>query len=264
MVAGTYGAGTSTVLPTSSGGALVTSTELNGSSVVGPSSNGSMLVTPDAAGSSAVAPSSNGQVIVGSELAGVSVLVPTSSGVVQSGALAGSSAVVPTSSGTMGLTPGQGEGTSTVIIVSRGTATRDVGFYTDVSRILRTRYRTEFADPFSVPTQYDNLPFERPEDVAWARVMISFGEAPDPGTVSTIVYGQFVSGALDVRLWAPSNYGMAPLWELADSLVLPFTEQALANGVHLTQPVVASQGFDGSQWRVRVRCPFWAENIIRR
>lgn len=103
--------------------------------------------------------------------------------------------------------------------------------------------------------EYDNAPFDQPQNEAWIRwhVRITERRMIEFGSVKT--YKSFGSGM--AQIFTPLETGDAQALELANTIEAQF-RMVTVNGVHWLTPTMVNVGrVDKKWWQVNVICPFW-------
>lgn len=122
--------------------------------------------------------------------------------------------------------------------------------------VVRDRFKTEIADPNSLPTQYDNDAFDPPVDgeTSWAHWSVRIA-AED-----VEIGGGFrhTPGLATANLFVPAGSGTHDALLLAGEIVTAFRSVA-DRGVTFQSPSLSRTGRAGSWWQINVRCPFYFE-----
>lgn len=136
-----------------------------------------------------------------------------------------------------------------------------VDFYERVSNIIRARFKSQVADPYS-PTlgvQYDNdAAFTKPQNTVWVRFTISFGDAFQ---VTLGANKRFrTPGLATASIFTPVGVGNQPAMELTDLINNAFRSLD-DNGVVFQTPRPVKVGRQGKEWQDNVICPFYADDF---
>jgi len=125
---------------------------------------------------------------------------------------------------------------------------------------INSRFHTSVATPQSLTTkvQYDNAPFDPPDNATWVRVSILAGEPV------TVEFGDSMRyrtpGVMDALISIPIESGTKDALELADVIAAAF-RYVTAGGVTYGLPGVRTMGRSGSWWQINVSCPFYADTV---
>jgi hypothetical protein len=135
-----------------------------------------------------------------------------------------------------------------------------LGFYSRTSKAIRSRWRTQCATPFGIPTQYPNLPFVQPAGVLWARISVEyqdFDEAARGGAGATYI----VPGSLHVELRAPVLLGVKALHEKADAIAAVLQRQE-SNGIVYGMASIGDARAEADDFRLRIAIPFRSADLL--
>jgi len=126
-----------------------------------------------------------------------------------------------------------------------------------IHNAARTRYNLIAADGWVV--QYDNAPFEPPDNSKWVQWHIEIGNSQLVQFGQSRTYRHF--GEATASLFVPIESGDRDILRRADVIAAVF-RNTTADGVHWRVPTVRSIGQQGQKWwRVNVVCPFFADEI---
>ena len=124
-----------------------------------------------------------------------------------------------------------------------------------------SRFKTMVEDPESVPTQYDNFPFERPADKLWVRWSILPGTSDQVSTGGGAGSDRFrTPGVCRATIFAPVESGTKKSHDLAKLIVAAF-RAVTASGVTYRTPSVTNIGRNGKWWVTDVEVPFYTDTI---
>jgi len=126
-----------------------------------------------------------------------------------------------------------------------------------ISDAVRKHYRLQFASPQGISSQYDNLPFSKPNASTWARTSVGFDVPPSGVQVGASSTDRIIQGYLEAEISSPSYMGESAALEAADALATAFRQTEVAPA-RFQSPSVQRTGGDGAAYRAVVRCPFWA------
>lgn len=126
---------------------------------------------------------------------------------------------------------------------------------------IRNRFKTLVSTPKSLPTQYDNLPFERPEDSLYCRLAIRPGDSSrvSVGSPGNNRFRQ--SGIWVASLFEPIERGEDTVVDLADFISRAFVSQGSYQGVTFRAPSITKVGRAGKYWQVNVTCEWYSDYI---
>lgn len=132
--------------------------------------------------------------------------------------------------------------------------------FEDLANTVRCRFDSLIAEPLGIPTQYDNQPFEKPENSKWVRLAVR-----PSGTSQVDVGAQTkryrIQGVAIASVFIPVAQGDLGALELCDSIAAVF--RTVTDGrVKFRTPTVINQGRKGKEWQYDVSCPFFADNLI--
>ena len=132
--------------------------------------------------------------------------------------------------------------------------------YQSACNIIRTRFKTEIADIYSLSTQYDNDGlFNKPDDgTEYSRFNIRTVSAEQVETGSTHRYRRF--GLVVVQLFFPFGIGDKDLKITEDHIISAF-EGSNDSDVHFKTAYLEEVGRDGSYWQENVNLPFYFDDV---
>jgi hypothetical protein len=125
---------------------------------------------------------------------------------------------------------------------------------------IRARFKAQVATPESLATQYDNAPFNKPEDSIWCRWTILPGEDTKVSMGSPGASLYRTVGIAVAQLFGPLRAGDSPLWDVADKVKAAFESESF-DGIVFKTPNVKRVGERNGQWQVNVTCPFHYDEI---
>lgn len=128
--------------------------------------------------------------------------------------------------------------------------------YEAAGNAIRTRYGTLIEDVvpgMSGNVQYDNAPFDPPEDAMWSRVAIRYG--PQRATEHGATLRYRTNGVAIVSVFTPIESGDRDGLVVADTIVEAF-RAVTADGVKYISPNVESMGRQRMWWLINVTIEF--------
>jgi len=120
-----------------------------------------------------------------------------------------------------------------------------------VANTIRTRFRTEVAGDLSLPTQYDNAPFSKSENVKWCRFTVKPGQSAQIGCTGPNSRPYRTVGVCIAQLFGPVDKGDKDLWEIADSVIAAFRGESVS-GVVFGDYNVNNIGRVDNEWQMNV------------
>lgn len=128
--------------------------------------------------------------------------------------------------------------------------------FEDLETVVRTRFRDLVAGPESLPTGYEDAPFDPPDVSPWAEINTIAGdpfiaELGEEKTYRT-------AGVVFVRIHVPIEDGERVARRLADAVVRNF-RAVFDRGVLFRVPGAPTSKRDGPWWTVTIECPFLSD-----
>lgn len=112
---------------------------------------------------------------------------------------------------------------------------------------------TEFAVVESVSVQYDNAPFDPPDEDPWVRFTIVWGSARQTEIGATPKFRG--AGVAIAQIFVLEETGTNVLNDLADKIAAVFRKYTDGT-VTFRTPSPRLVGRDGKWWQLNVECPF--------
>lgn len=131
-----------------------------------------------------------------------------------------------------------------------------LGIYQAISHLVRVRFEQLIAVPRSLPTAYDNLPFNPAPSLTWARVKVRCEDAQQIALGEGNRYRK--RGAATVSIQTPLGEGVTAVHLIAVAVQDAFRRASSAH-VRFTSPSIGPGYRDGADWTVDVVCPFYAD-----
>ncbi len=128
---------------------------------------------------------------------------------------------------------------------------------TPVSQVCRSQFKTLVTDVVPIPTQFENLPFTRP-DTLYVSLSILPGDKRQVSAGKNCRYRQ--TGIMLARIFGELEKGDGHLIELADFIEDAFRSKTYSNVVFST-PSTNRVGRAGKYWQVNVSCPWYSDFI---
>lgn len=122
---------------------------------------------------------------------------------------------------------------------------------TTITNAIRSRFKTQIADVYSLTTQYDNQDMAKPS-LPWCRLSILDGESFQ----TQIVSGYRTAGVMIAQLFYPLGTGDKDARIMAGHIDTAFKSVALS-GIQFQTPSVKVIGRRDDSWQVNVTCPFY-------
>jgi hypothetical protein len=124
---------------------------------------------------------------------------------------------------------------------------------------ITQRWSTLVATPQSLPTQYDNAPYEKRKAAKWARLTVL------PAETVQKEYGNVKShrttGVIKAQLFGDLKLGLASLLGLVD-VIRPIFSNTSADGVIYQAPTYTNNGRQEGQWQVTLTIPFIYDDTL--
>jgi hypothetical protein len=126
------------------------------------------------------------------------------------------------------------------------------------ANIIRSRFKTQVADAETVEVQYDNAPFDAPNDTLWIQLSILPGDSILAEIGETKTYRN--PGVAIAAIYAPVGIGTKSSLEIADVINAAFRATS-DSGVTFRTPSVKRIGRtrDGNSWQTNVSIPFFSD-----
>ena len=128
---------------------------------------------------------------------------------------------------------------------------------------IRSRFKTlveDVADP-ALPTEYDNAPFQQPENTQWCRWSIRPASRTQMDVGSSTKRKRTVGVAI-AQIFLPLEQGDKAHLVVADAIEAVFKPGAAAGVTYRTpEIVVVGRANDNKWWQVNVTCPFYADDV---
>jgi len=131
--------------------------------------------------------------------------------------------------------------------------------FESVANTIRSRFKAQIADVYSLPTQYDNAGLDRPHALH-GRLTIHWGDTEQVSLGAPASRRFRTVGVMTVSLFVPVEYGDQPALEAADRITTAFRGVEASN-VHFGTPSIVRVGRSESTWQINVHCPFWADDL---
>lgn len=135
--------------------------------------------------------------------------------------------------------------------------------WADIAKTCRNKYNLLIEEPESLPTQFDNVEFIKPDpqdrSVKWARLQILEGDTRQATLGSGTANRYRTPGIMLVSLFVPAGVGDGKQRELADVISSKF-RSVTYDGVVFHTPRINPIGRDGEWYQVNVTCPFHADD----
>lgn len=132
--------------------------------------------------------------------------------------------------------------------------------YNALSDAINSRFKTQVADVVPITAQYDNFPFTPPNDSAWARFKINFGQRTQISSGGDGSNLFRVIGVAVASIFVPIESGSNAALVIADVVDSAFRATSTADVVYRT-PSVESIGVSGKWWQFNVNIPFYSDTV---
>ena len=129
-----------------------------------------------------------------------------------------------------------------------------------MANAARSRFKTQIADAYSLPVQYDNQDYDNPDNTLWCRLSIRFGETAVVEIGGSGGNKYRTQGIMYAQLFAPTGEGDKNILQMAGRINSAF-KCVSQSGVNFKTPSIKQVGRLGSEWQVNVVCPFYADTI---
>lgn len=126
--------------------------------------------------------------------------------------------------------------------------------------VVRSRWKAQIEDAQSIPTGYDNAPFNEPTDGStWARFSVIPGESQQKSMGGTNRRFRTVGIGM-AQIFTGTETGTKTSNVLINAIVTAFRGVTDTSVVFRT-PSVVRVGRTGKWWQVNVICPFYADDF---
>ncbi len=127
----------------------------------------------------------------------------------------------------------------------------------ETASTIRNRWATLVETPQSLPTEYDNAPFDKPDDSQWARLTVLPGDSFQMELGSASPHKSV--GLAVAQIFVPSNSGTRAAMLLVVAAAAEFKAQVVS-GVTFRSPSVRRVGLSGMWWQVNLSMPYYTED----
>ena len=150
----------------------------------------------------------------------------------------------------------------TLTAVAPTTRQRLAGLYSEIGRLCRNRWRLEIAEPLSVATRYENMPFTAPDGTYTELAVVHDGTTQlHVGNEETAV---MATGYLEARVWGGLHRGVHSLYVGIEAIRAAFTDKVHGDRLIFGSPTESGQGRSGARYWVEMRCPFKIDDTLGR
>lgn len=129
----------------------------------------------------------------------------------------------------------------------------------EIGNVIRSRFKTQIADEYSLRTQYDNHDLAK-QNALWCRLSIGFGDTFQVDCGGASGSRDRTVGVMTARLKVPVGQGDKQLLETAGNVKTAFN-RVTDSGVHFRTPSIKRVGRINGEWQINVNCPFYADDI---
>jgi hypothetical protein len=129
-----------------------------------------------------------------------------------------------------------------------------------MANTIRSRFKTQIADVYSLITQYDNQSLDLPDNEMCCRHAIDIHDSNQVSIGSPSSQRYRSEGMMMVQLFAPIGKGDGDLLELADAIDTAFS-CITDSGVTFKKAKPSKGRRSDNRWMVNVYCPFYADDI---
>ena len=133
-----------------------------------------------------------------------------------------------------------------------------------IASAVRSKFKSDVADPKGLPTQYDNRMSNQPEGdgKTWCRLTVLPGNSNQATAVNSTSGGQMFrsSGVFVAQLFTSLDAGDEGILTLADDVAKAF-RATTHQGVTFRTPSVSRVGRAGKWWQVNVTVPWYADSL---
>lgn len=130
-----------------------------------------------------------------------------------------------------------------------------------LANTIRSRFETQIAEAYNLPTQYDNQDFNKPADGSmWCRVSVKEGDSFQVDIGGSSGSRDRTAGVVFVQIFIALGQGDKQAVEMADLIKAVFRRITIS-GVKFRTPSVKRVGNNNQEWQVNVICPFIADDI---
>lgn len=129
-----------------------------------------------------------------------------------------------------------------------------------LNNIIRERFQCAVVDRIvgGLPTQYDNAPFEKPENSEWCRLTIRHSES------NQVAFGETdrfrTRGIMIAQVFTPIMEGDLDAYVICDLIATSF-RSVNVKGVQFRTPTIGNRARMEKEWQLNVTCPFFADQI---
>lgn len=124
---------------------------------------------------------------------------------------------------------------------------------------IRQRYKDAIETPYSLQTQYDNMPFTEPTSGLYAKLTIQPGDT-NQQSIGDAIKRYRTAGQLIVSVFGELEKGDQTVVQLADNIALAFRPSTY-QGVVFRTPSVIRVGRAGKWWQYNVFCPWYLDKL---
>ena len=124
---------------------------------------------------------------------------------------------------------------------------------------IRSWFRIQIAEPYTLPTQYDNHTIDSSEGL-WCRLTIQFGQTIQKSLGDVTARRFRTVGEMIAQLFALIGQGDGQLLSLGDLISTQLCGITIG-AVHFRCPQARCRGRVGRHWQVNVHCPFYVDDI---